>query len=98
MVRKLVARLRTSEWIHTPTSSQKGFLRPGLMVDVCIALLLYGASVMDDLPLLDRRGMRRIFSGTRVPNPTTFGRWLRRTGESMAPRLDELLWTLVRRP
>ena len=91
MVRKLFDRLGVSEWIDTRTSSQKGWLRPGLMVEVWIVLLLYGGGVMDDLPLLDRRGVRRIFGWTRVPDPTTFGRWLRRTGESMVPLLDELL-------
>ncbi|WP_419937407.1 hypothetical protein [Candidatus Palauibacter sp.] len=40
-------------------------------------LLLYGGGAMDDLPLLERRGVRRIFAWTRVPHPATFGRWLR---------------------
>ncbi len=54
-----------------------GFYRPGLMTEVWIALLLYGSGVIDDLPLLERRGVRRIFGWARVPDPTTFGRWLR---------------------
>ncbi|MDE2796713.1 MAG: hypothetical protein OXL34_18000 [Gemmatimonadota bacterium] len=36
------------------------------MVDARVALLLYGAVVMNDLPLLDRWGMRRIFGWLRV--------------------------------
>ena len=51
---------------------------------------------MDDLPLLERRGVRRIFGWIRVPDPTTFGRWLRRAGERMLPRLDELLCRMGR--
>ncbi len=50
--------------------------KPGLMTEVWITLLLYGGGVIDDLPLLERRGVRRIFGWTRVPDPTTFGRWL----------------------
>ena len=61
-----------------------------------IALLLYGGGVIDDLPLLERPGVRRIFGWTRVPDPTTFGRWLRRASERMVPLLDELLWRMVR--
>ena len=55
------------------TNEEKGFYRPGLMTEVWIALLLYGGGVIDDLPLLERRGVRRIFGWTRVPDPTTFG-------------------------
>ena len=40
-----------------------------------VVLLLYGGGVMDDLPLLERRGVRRVFGWTRVPHPATFGRW-----------------------
>ena len=39
--------------------------RPGLMTEVWIALLLYGGGVIDDLPLLERRSVRRIFGWTR---------------------------------
>ena len=64
--------------------------------EVWIALQLYGGGVMDDLPLLDRRCVRRIFGWVRVPDPTTFGRWLRRASGCMVPLLDELLWRMVR--
>ena len=66
------------------------------MTGVWIALLLYGGGVIDDLPLLECRGVRRIFGWTRVPDPTTFGRWLRRASERRVPLLDELLWRMVR--
>ena len=83
-------------WIDGRANREKGFYRPGLMTEVWIALLLYAGGVIDDLPPLERRGVRRIFGWTRVPDPTTFGRWLRRASERMAPLLDELLWRMVR--
>ena len=70
LLRKLFDRL-----IDGRTNEEKGFYRPGLMTEVWIALLLYGGGVIDDLPLLERRGVRRIFGWTHVPDPTTFGRW-----------------------
>ncbi len=97
LVRKLFDRLGLAGWIDCRTAKEKGFFRSGLMTEVWIVLLLYGGRVMDDLPLLDRRGVRRIFGWTRVPDPTTFGRWLRRAGKRMVPLLDKVLWTMVRR-
>ena len=41
--------------------------------------------------------MRRIFGWVRVPNPTTFGRWLRRAAEHMVPLLDAMLSHMVLR-
>jgi len=67
------------------------------MVEAWVVLMLYGGGVMSDLSLLDRRGVRRIFGWVRVPNPTTFGRWLRRAAERMVPLLDAMLWHMVRR-
>lgn len=97
LVRKLFDRLDLAGWIDRRAEGERGFFRPGLMVEVWIALLLHGGAWMDDLPLLERRGVRRIFGWARVPDPTTFGRWLRRSGERMAPLLDDLLWRMVRR-
>jgi len=96
LVRKLFDRLGLAGWIDRRTEKEKGFFRPGLMTEVWIVLLLYGGGVMTDLRLLDRRGVRRIFGWVRVPHPTTFGRWLRSSGERMVPLLDELLWRMVR--
>ena len=96
LVRKLFDRLGLAGWIDGRANEEKGSYRPGLMTEVWIALLLYGGGVMDDLPLLERRGVRRIFGWIRVPGPTTFGRWLRRASERMVPLLDELLWSMVR--
>lgn len=97
LVRKLFDRMGLAGWIDTRTGKEKGFFRPSLMVEAWVVLLLYGGGVMSDLPLLDRRGVRRIFGCVRAPNPTTFGRWLRRAAERMVPHLDALLWHMVRR-
>ena len=91
LVRKLFDRLGLGGWIDCRTGKEKGFFRPSLMVEVRVVLLLYGGGVMDDLPLFERRGVHRIFGWVRVPNPTTFGRWLRRAAERMVPLLDTLL-------
>ena len=96
LVRKLFDRFGLAGWIDGRAKEEKGFFRPGLMAEVWIALQLYGGGVIDDLPLLDRRGVRRIFGWVRVPDPTTFGRWLRRSSGCMVPLLDELLWRMVR--
>ena len=97
LIRKLFDRLGLGGWVDCRTGREKGFFRPWLMVEAWVVLLLHGGGVMDDLPLLDRRGVRRIFGWVRVPDPTTFGRWLRRTAERMVPLLDALLWHMVRR-
>ena len=96
VVRKLFDRLGLAGWVDRRAEKEKGFFRPGLMTEVWIVLVLYGGGVMNDLPLLERRGVRRIFGWIRVPDPTTFGRWLRRAGECMVPLLDELVWRMVR--
>ena len=96
LIRKLFDRLALAGWIDGRTRTEKSFFRPGLMTEVWVVLLLYGGRVMDDLPLMERRGVRRVFGWVRVPDATTFGRWLRRAGERMVPLLDELLWRMVR--
>jgi hypothetical protein len=66
------------------------------MVEIWIALLLYGGGRMDDLRLLAGRGVPRLFGWKAVPDPTTFGRFLRRGGERLARQLDGVLWQVVR--
>ncbi len=51
---------------------------------------------MDDLRLSEGRGIRRLFGWRSLPDPTTFGRWLRRAGECFSHLLDCLLWQAVR--
>ena len=96
LIRRLWDALALGSWIDRQSGGLAGFFRPSLMVEVWVVLLLYGGRAMDDLPLLDRRGIRRLFGWTRLPDPTTFGRWLRRAGETLVPLLDGLLWHVVR--
>src|SRR5690606_13718081 len=70
----------------------RGVYRPSLMVEVWVALLLYGGRGLDDLHLLRARGVSRLFGWARVPDPTPFGRFLRRAAGVLVPVLDELLW------
>ena len=93
LVRYLWDGLGLGSWIDRRSEGLAGYFRPSLMVEVWVVLLLYGGRVLDDLPLLDRRGIRRLFGWTRLPDPTTFGRWLRRAGEPLVP----LARTLPRR-
>ena len=95
--RRLWDALELGAMIDRGAQAVGGFFRPSLMVEVWLVLLLYGGQVLDDLPLLDRRGIRRLFGWVRVPDPTSFGRWLRRAGSALVPLLDELLWYVVRR-
>lgn len=97
LIRGLWDRLGLGKWIDQRTGHLAGDYRPSLMVEVWIVLLLYGGGVLDDLPLLARRHVRRLFGWKRVPDATTFGRWLRRVGSELVPLLDRLLWRMVRR-
>jgi len=97
LIRRLWDALELGAKLDRGARAVGGFFRPSLMVEVWIVLLLYGGRVLDDLPLLDRRGIRRLFGWVRVPDPTIFGRWLRRAGPVLVPLLDELLWYVVRR-
>jgi hypothetical protein len=96
LVRGLWDQLKLGRRIDSQTGRVPGFFRSSLMVEMWVTLLLYGGSVMDDLALFQKRGVRRLFGWIRVPDATTFGRWLRRAGESLVPVLDELIWYLVR--
>lgn len=96
LIRRLWDALDLGSVIDRRARAVGGFFRPSLMVEVWIVLLLYGGRVIDDLPLLERRGIQRLFGWVRVPDPTVFGRWLRRAGTVLVPLLDELLWYVVR--
>lgn len=97
VIRRLWDALDLGSMIDRGGQGVGGFFRPSLMVEVWVVLLLYGGCVLDDLPLLSRRGVRHLFGWVRVPDPTVFGRWLRRAGAVLVPLLDELLWYVVRR-
>lgn len=96
LVRRLWDRLGLGVRIDQQSAWLPGVFRPSLMVEMWIALLLYGGGRMDDLRLLAGRGVRRLFGWKAVPDPTTFGRFLRRGGERLARQLDEVLWQVVR--
>jgi hypothetical protein len=96
LVRRLWDRLGLGRRIDTEAAWLRGDYRPSLLVELWIVLLLYGGGCMDDLRLLSGRGIRRLFGWKAVPNPTTFGRWLRRGGKRLAGQLDRVLWQMVR--
>jgi hypothetical protein len=60
-----------------------------------LTLLLHGGGAMDDLARLAGRNVARLFGWEAVPDPTTFGRWLRRGSQALLPLLDDLVWYLV---
>ncbi len=96
-VRRLWDALGLGGWIDRRSGSVAGRYRPSLMVELWVVPLPCGGGVMDDLPLLERRGVRRVFGWSRVPHPATFGRWPRCAAPVLSPLLDELPWRMVRR-
>jgi hypothetical protein len=96
LLRRIWDALGIGAWLDRPSEELPGTYRPSLMAELWVVLLLYGGGWMDDLALLRHRGIRRLFGWRAVPDPTTFGRWLRRSGEALPALLDELLWRLVR--
>ena len=96
LLRRLFDAVQLGRWLDQRTSGLSGYFRASLMVEVWLTLLAYGGGVLDDLVLLERRAIRRLFDWARVPDPTTFGRWLRRAGTLLVPLLDELLRHIVR--
>lgn len=96
LLRRLWDAVGLGQWLDARSEELPGHYRPSLMVELWTVLLFYGGGVLDDLPLLERRNVRRLFGWKAVPDPTTFGRWLRRCGKALLPLLDQLLWHLVR--
>ncbi len=96
LLRRIWDQYRVGTILDAQTASIPGRFRPALMVEVWVALLLYGGAVMHDLRWFGGRGIREIFGWKRVPDPSTFGRWLRRAGSALVPVVDELIWFLVR--
>ena len=95
LVRKLWDRMGLGVRLDQHAKAVGGRFRPSLMVELWIALALYGGRSMDDLPRLAKRGVRRLFGWKSVPVATTYGRWLRRAGEEVTQHLDALLWQVV---
>lgn len=96
LLRRLWDVLGLGEWLEKRTRTLPGIYRPSLMIELWTALLCYGGGRMDDLKLFGARGIRRLFGWRAVPDPTTFGRFLRRCGEQLVPVLDQLIWHVVR--
>jgi hypothetical protein len=96
LFRRLWDRLGLGPRLDSRAAWLGGDYRPSLMIELWMVLLLYGGGCMDDLRLLAGRGIRRLFGWRAVPDPTTFGRWLRRGGERLAGQLDAVLWQAVR--
>jgi hypothetical protein len=96
LLRQLWDRLQLGARIDAHTGAVDQRYRSSLLIEVWIAVLLYGGGVLDDLPRLAARGVARLFGWRAVPDPTTFGRWLRRAGPLLPDLLDEVLWYLVR--
>jgi len=97
VLRRLWDELSLGAWIDDRAEEVGGWFASSLMIEVWVALLWYGGGWMDDLELMARRRVRRLFGWERVPDPTTFGRWLRRAGAVLVPCIDRLLRRLVRR-
>lgn len=95
VLRRLWDELDVGSWIDARAHEIGGWFRPSLMVEVWTSLLWYGGGWLDDLKLLARRRVRRLFGWERIPDPTTFGRWLRRAGAVLVPWIDRLLRRLV---
>lgn len=95
VVRRLWDRLGLGQRLDAGAAWLSGAYRPSLLVELWVVLLLYGGSRMEDLRLLEGRGIRRLFGWRSVPDPTTFGRFLRRGGLRLAEQLDHLLWGAV---
>jgi hypothetical protein len=96
LLRRVWDALGTGKWLNDRSREMGGRYRPSLMVELWVALLLYGGACMDDLRLLRARSVQQIFGWTDIPDPTTYGRWLRRAGSNLTPVLDQLLWHLLR--
>lgn len=95
-LRSLLDRLAVGEWLDRRLAHLPGFFRPSLMVEVWVVLLCYGGGWLEDLARFGTRGIRRLFGWVRVPDPTTFGRWLRSAGSEAVRAVDALTRRLVR--
>lgn len=96
LVRRLWDRLGLGERIDREASWLSGRFRASLMVELWVVLLFYGGGSMEHLRWLEGRGIRRLFGWMALPDPTTFGRFLRRGGLRLCELLDAVLWQVVR--
>jgi hypothetical protein len=95
-VRRFWDRLGLSERIDRVATGLSGLFRPRLLVELWVVLLLYGGGSREDLRWLGGRRIRRLFGWSKVPDPPTSGRFLRRGGEAFAELICRLPWHVVR--
>jgi hypothetical protein len=93
LLRRLWDTLNLGEKIDSVSTG--GRYCSSLLIEIWIALLWYGGTYLDDIKLIAARGIRRLFGWCAIPDPTTFGRWLRKAGLEMSRYLDDLLWWTV---
>jgi hypothetical protein len=96
LVRQRWDRFALSARIDAHAPAVGGRDRASTMLEPWVAGLRYGVAHLDDLRFLASRGVAPLFGWTRVPDPTTMGRWRRRGGAVMADHVDQLTWWLVR--
>ncbi|HEX8822593.1 MAG TPA: IS1380 family transposase [Archangium sp.] len=94
--RALWDRLELGTHLNDVLGWMRGRYRPALQIEQWLAMLLYGGTHMDHLPLLETRGVRALFGWKKVVAPTSFGRFVRQGGERAARALDKTLLGLVR--
>ena len=95
-LRSLVDELRLGAWLDAQAIGGREHYRLSLMSELWCGLLLYGGSHLDHLAWAEARGLRQIFGWEAIPDPTTFGRWLRRYSEEKRTAVEEALRHVVR--
>ena len=94
-LRSLVDELKLGAWLDAQEIGGQEQYRPSLMVELWCGLLLYGGSHMDHLEWAEARGLRELFGWEAVPDPTTFGRWLKRYTQRKLAAVEEALRKVV---
>jgi len=94
-LRAVMDALGVSQGLDDLGSGIGGEYRPSTMVEQWMNVLWYGGGCMDHLEHLEVRGVRELFGWAAVPDPTTYGRWLRRAGDEMAEKVEELAREVV---
>jgi hypothetical protein len=94
-LRSLVDELKLGAWLDAQEIGGQEQYRVSLMAELWCALLLYGGSHMDHLEWVEGRGLRELFGWESIPDPTTFGRWLKRYSDRKLAVVEEALRRVV---
>ncbi len=94
-LRALLDALGVSAALDALCAGIGGDFRPATMVEQWLSVLWYGGGCLDHLRQLEARGVRELFGWKAVPDPTTYGRWLRRDGDEMGKQVEEVLREVV---